>query len=221
MINVVVAESSEIARMGLRVLLRGSPTFRLLKDVSDIGNLVAELRALAPHVVLLDSTMLRGRSVGLIDEILASARRAKLRILVTAEQNDERLIIDAVRSGASGAVLKESSARAITDGIYQVACGNLVFPQRTLRWLVEAYRRDDVPPQELDDSIDVLTRREVEVVRLAASGLNNADIARHFVLSESTVKTHLNRAMRKLHLPSRAALVAFAYGSGLVRVSGA
>jgi len=198
-------------------MLDGSPDFRLLKEASDVGSLLSGLRILNPHVVLLDGTLVRGRGIGVIEDVLASTRSRRLKILVTVEKGDEGLVLAAVGAGASGAVCKESPARVIMDGILQAACGKLILPQTVIRGLVDVYRRRHLSAPVRDSSLCVLTCREAQVVRLVASGLSNTDIARRFVLSESTIKTHLNRAMRKLHLTSRSAVVVYAYENHLVR----
>ncbi|WP_370934067.1 LuxR C-terminal-related transcriptional regulator [Amycolatopsis sp. cg13] len=216
MIDVVVAETCEVVRLGLRALLGGWSIFRLLSDHADAEGLLAGLRAAEPQVVLLDGLIVLRRGPEFIGELLARARPPGPKVLVTVEGGDSEFVLGAVCAGASGSVPKQRSARLIVEGIRQVAAGQLVLPQEVLRMLVERHRRGGLPGYSGEaGSTDALTARETEIVRLVSAGMDNGTIASRLVLSESTVKTHVHRAMRKLSLTSRAQVVAFAYRNGL------
>jgi DNA-binding NarL/FixJ family response regulator len=215
LIEVVVAESHELTRAGLRAVLGGSRLCRLVGEAADVAGLLAVLRGSDPHVVLLDAVLLRRRGVGVVDQVLAGCPRTRLRIVVSSAPGDENLVLEAVRAGAAGSVSKESPARELIEEIVQVAGGKLRLPQWAVRRLVAAHRRGLLPVGEPAPAVARLTRRESQVVRLVAAGRSNADIARAFVVSESTVKTHLHRAMRKLDVSSRSEMVIFAYRNGI------
>ncbi|MEV6449181.1 response regulator transcription factor [Amycolatopsis sp. NPDC051716] len=220
-IAVVVAESHEIVRVGIRAVLAQSRVCRLVGEAGDVAGLLSVLRGAGPHVVVLDAVLLRRRGVALVDQVLAACRRACPRIVITAAAGDEELVLDAVRAGAAGSVSKEVSPRVLVEEIVQVAGGKLRLPQWAVRRLVDAHRRGLLPVGKPAAALTRLTRREAEVVRLVAAGRSNADIARVFVVSESTVKTHLHRAMRKLDVSSRSEMVIFAYRNGIAWPSGA
>ncbi len=221
LIAIVVAESHELTRVGVRAVLEGSRLCRLVGEATDVAGLMTVLRGSEPHVVLLDAVLLRRRGVGLVDQVLGGCRRGRPRLVVTSASGDEDLVLDAVRAGAAGSVSKEAGARELVDEIVQVAGGKLRLPQWAVRRLVTAHRRGLLPVAEPTSAPARLTRREAQVVRLVAAGRSNADIAQTFVVSESTVKTHLHRAMRKLEVSSRSEMVIFAYRNGMAWPSAA
>ncbi|MFJ9784586.1 LuxR C-terminal-related transcriptional regulator [Amycolatopsis sp. NPDC101161] len=220
LIAVVVAESHELTRAGMRAVLEQSRRCRLVGEAADVAGLRMVLRGIDPQVVLLDATFLRRLGVGLVDQVLGGYRRARPRIVVTSAPGDEDLVLEAVRAGAAGSVSKGATTRVLIEEIVQVAGGKLRLPQWAVRRLVAAHRRGLLPIGEPAPVLARLTRRESEVVRLVAAGRSNADIARAFVVSESTVKTHLHRAMRKLEVSSRSDMVIFAYRNGIAWPSG-
>lgn len=221
MITVAIAESREITRVGIRTILAQTRMCRLVGEAADVAGLLTLLKKTGPHVVVLDAVLLRRRGVSLVDQLLAGCHRGQPRILITTAAGDEDLVLDAVRAGAAGSVSKEAPTRLLVEEIVQVASGMLRLPQWAVQRLVKAHRRGLLPVSEPASALTMLTRREVEVVRLVAAGRSNTDIAQAFVVSESTVKTHLHRAMRKLDVSSRSEMVIFAYRNGIAWPSGA
>ncbi|MET8993958.1 response regulator transcription factor [Amycolatopsis sp. NPDC004169] len=220
MITVVAAESNELARMGIRAVLTESRVCQLVGEAADTAGLLLALHRTTPQVVILDAVLLHRRGVGLVDQMQAACLGAGPRIMITATVGDEDLVLDAVRAGAVGSVSKEVSPRELVEEIALVAHGKLRLPQWAVRRLVDAHRRGLLPVGRPSVALGRLTRREAEVVRLVAAGRSNTDIAQALVVSESTVKTHLHRAMRKLDVSSRSEMVIFAYRNGFAWPSG-
>lgn len=211
-----MADSDEVRRMGLQVLLERSDQIEPSSTSGSIFSLLRAVRANVPQVVLLDCSLLRSQGSSLIG-LLTTTLPHPPKLIITMGSEDEDIALDAVRAGAFGIVPRESSISSIVTAIQQATKGNLtLLPQRALRLLISSSstHRSASSSQAAAASMHTLTSRESEVVRLVAHGLNNHQIALQLSVSESTVKTHLNRAMKKLHLSSRAAVVAFTYRNG-------
>ncbi|WP_290050244.1 response regulator transcription factor [Amycolatopsis solani] len=215
MIAVVVAESRELTRAGFCTVLAKSRRCRLAGEADDALSLMTVVRGREAQVVLLDAALLRRHGILLIDQVFARSRRNSPRIMVTSTPGDEDLVLDAVCAGAAGSVSKDVEVGELIEGIIQVAGGKLRLPQWAVRRLVAAHRCGVLPVGDPAPALTRLTPRETQVVRLVAAGRSNADIAQILVVSESTVKTHLHRAMRKLDVSSRSEMVIFAYRNGL------
>jgi DNA-binding NarL/FixJ family response regulator len=148
-------------------------------------------------------------------QILAAADEVdRPRVLVLTTFDLDEYVYEALRAGASGFLLKDSPPERLINAVVTVAGGDLLFAPSVVRGLVEAYAARAAPRP--GSGTDGLTGREVDVLRLVARGLPNAEIAESLVIAEATVKTHLNRTMTKLGLTSRAQAVVVAYESGLV-----
>ncbi|UOX93053.1 response regulator transcription factor [Amycolatopsis sp. FBCC-B4732] len=216
LITVAVAESHDLTRSGLRAVLARSRLCQVVGEAADASSLMVVLSRCAPQVVLLDATLLRRNGIILVDRVLGGCRGGGRKVVVTSAPGDEDLVLDAVRAGAAGSFSKEATTCEVIEEVVQVARGKLRLPQWAVRRLVAAHRRGLLPVGEPASAAARLTPREAQVVRLVAMGRTNADIARLFVVSESTVKTHLHRAMRKLDASNRSEVVIFAYRNGMV-----
>jgi DNA-binding NarL/FixJ family response regulator len=150
------------------------------------------------------------------ERILARAIDPLPRILMLTTFDLDEYVYAALRAGASGFLLKDTGPERLIEAITAVAHGGLLFAPSVTRRLIEAFVRRSVPPPDTAADLEALTDRECEVLRLAATGLSNSEIADRLVIGEGTVKTHLNRTMSKLNLGSRAQAVVVAYETGLV-----
>jgi len=217
-IRVLLVDDQALLRSGLRILVDAQEDMVVAGEAADGAEAVALARELEPDVIVMDISMPGVDGVSATRQILAEGRpsgEAKI-LMLTTFQDDENLF-GALRAGASGFLLKDTEPSELLRAIRVVARdGGLLAPNVTRRLIAELASRPercDAVPSDLQ----ALTEREREVMALAAAGLSNQEIAEKLVISTATAKTHVSRAMRKLHVHDRAQLVALAYSSGLVR----
>jgi DNA-binding NarL/FixJ family response regulator len=213
-IRVVVADDQAVVRDGLQLLLSASDDIEVVAAVADGAAAVAQVRTHSPDVALLDLRMpeLDGAQV-----TAALAEQAPaVRVLILTTYADDDAILPALRAGAVGYLTKDASGEDLVRAIRDVAAGRTVLDPDVQRRLVELVRSGPEPaPGPADAAPEGLTKREVDVVRLVADGLSNQQIARRLVVSEATVKTHLNHVLSKLDVDGRPGLVAWAWRHGL------
>jgi DNA-binding NarL/FixJ family response regulator len=213
MVSVLVADDQPLIRAGLGALIRAAPGLELAGEAENGNDAVARACELRPEVILMDIRMPELDGVGATRRILAQPTPPRILVLTTFDLDE--YVYAALRAGASGFLLKDVSAEQLIEAIKMIAAGSQLFAPSVVRRLVEAYLRTDGSGEPFPD-LSGLTGREVEVLRLVATGRSNAEIAAELFIGEGTVKTHLNRLMTKLGLASRAQAVVAAYESGLV-----
>jgi DNA-binding NarL/FixJ family response regulator len=214
-IRVLIADDEAIVRDGLRALVELEPDLEVVAEAADGAEAVEVASRHSPDVALVDIRMPN------VDGLEATRRLARLpsppRVLVLTTFGHNEYVYEAMKSGASGFLLKDVRRGQLTDAIRKVVDGDvLVAPAITRRLIEEFCRRpssDDARRKELAD----LTPREVEVLALVGRGLSNREIAHALVVAETTVKTHVARVLSKLDLRDRAQAVVVAYETGLVR----
>ncbi|MER7185361.1 response regulator transcription factor [Streptomyces hyaluromycini] len=222
MTRVLVVDDQFLIRAGLVGLLEAAPGFEVAGEAGDGAEAVRLAAETRPDVVLMDIRMPGVNGIEATERILARAQGPAPRILVLTTFDLDEYVYGALRAGASGFLLKDSGPERLLAAVTAVAGGDALFAPSVTRRLVEAFAQrhgpgpDAGPPPDLD----VLTSREVEVLKLTARGLSNLEIADRLYISEATVKTHLNRTMTKLDLGSRAQAVVVAYETGLVTPGG-
>jgi len=211
--TVAVVDDQELVRTGLEMVLtaRGCEVVGLAADGRDGVDLV---RRTTPDVVLMDIRMPVLDGIAATKQIRASGVATRVLVLTTYDLDD--YVYGALRAGAAGFLLKATPPDRLVEGIETVAAGeSLLAPELTRRLIEEHVRRpaphDGVPPE-----LGELTERELEVFTLIARGRTNDEIAEHLVVSQATVKTHVNRILAKLGLGSRVQAVVLGYESGLV-----
>ena len=215
-IRVILADDQALIRGGFRALIDSAPDLVVVGEAEDGQAAIDLLRSERADVVLMDIRMpgldgLAATRVICADDDLAGV---KVIVLTTFELDD--YVIQAVQAGASGFLGKGVEPTELLDAIRSVAGGDALLSPKATRALLERF--SDSGAVGLDvGALDALTDREREMMALAAHGLSNDDIAARAFLSPLTVKTHLNRAMMKLHVRDRAQLVVIAYQAGLVR----
>ncbi|WP_223199025.1 response regulator [Solihabitans fulvus] len=216
MTGVLVVDDQVLVRAGFAALLRAAPGLEVVGEAANGEEAIAKAASSRPDVILMDIRMPGISGVTATERILGSADENRPRVLILTTFDLDEYVYAALRAGASGFLLKDTPPERLLDAVHTIAAGEMLFAPSVTRRLVEAYaRRPDpgvVPPMPLDS----LTAREVEVLRLVGRGMSNAEIAEQLVVSEATVKTHLNRTMTKLGLCSRAQAVVLAYETGLV-----
>ncbi|MCC2277366.1 response regulator transcription factor [Streptomyces sp. ET3-23] len=218
-IRVLVVDDQILIRAGVAALLRAAPGMEVVGEAADGEEAVVLAAAHRPDVVLMDIRMPGMSGIAATERILEGAADPAPRVLVLTTFDLDEYVYAALRAGAAGFLLKDAGPQRLLAAVTAVAGGDTLFAPTVTRRLIEAFARRQPPgtgPGRPAGALEVLTGREREVLRLTGRGLSNAGIADELVISEATVKTHLNRAMAKLGLCSRAQAVVAAYESGLV-----
>ncbi len=215
MIRVAVVDDQELVRSGFVVLLRASPGIEVVGEAGDGVEAVALARRTSPDVVLMDVRMPRMDGLEATRAILADPSAATTRVLVLTTFDDDELVLEALRSGASGFLLKDTRPTQLLEAIEVVAAGEGLLHPRVTRRLIERFAAlpAERSPRAAQD--DGLTGREREVLVEVARGLSNQEIGERLHLGYGTVKTHVSHLLTKLDCRDRAQLVMHAYESGL------
>ncbi len=213
MIRLVVVDDQPLVRMGLRVLVEDEPDVSLVAEAADGAEGLAVVRAHRPDVVLMDVRMPVLDGIGALRRIVADPALTGTRVVVLTTFDLDEYVFDALRAGAAGFLLKSAEPTEMLRAVRVAAAGEALLSPAVTRRVIGRFARATDPPASR--SLSALTDREREVLGWVAAGLSNEDIARRLVLSPATVRTHVGRALVKLHARDRAQLVVFAYQSGL------
>ncbi|GAA4104018.1 response regulator transcription factor [Nonomuraea soli] len=208
-----MADDQELIRAGLTALLRAAPDLTVAGEAADGHEAVRLAAGTRPDVILMDVRMPGLDGIRATRQILADGSAPAPHILILTTFDIDEYVYQALRAGASGFLLKQTPASRLLAAIHTVAAGDVLLSPTSTRRLVEAFTP---APRAGEEELSVLTAREREILTLVGQTLSNDEIARRLHLSPATVKTHLNRAMGKLGLASRAHAVALAYDLGLV-----
>ena len=216
--RVLLADDQRVVREGLALLLRMLPGVEVVGTASDGEEAVARAVALAPDVVLMDLRMPRCDGVEATRRL--RAQRPECRVVVLTTYADDRSVVEALRAGARGYLTKDAGAEEIRSAIEAVMEGRAAIDPAVQHHLVDAVSGAappaDAPSPAAAPLPDGLTPREAEVLALIAEGLSNPEIATRLVVSEATVKTHVNHLFMKTGVRDRAQAVTYAYRNGLV-----
>jgi DNA-binding NarL/FixJ family response regulator len=218
MIRVLLADDQTLVRDGFRSIIEREDDIEVVGEAADGLEAVERARKLRPDVVLMDIRMPNLDGLEAARRLLADPSPSRILILTTFDLDE--YVYAALTAGASGFLLKDVRSGELTEAIRTVASGDsLLSPAITAR-LIEQYVRLP-PPGQLPVVLADLTERELDVLKLLARGLSNAEIADRLYLGTSTIKTHVNRVLSKLGCRDRAQALVVAYESGLVRPGGA
>ena len=213
MIRILVVDDDTLIRAGLRLLLETQDDLTVVGEAADGAVALGQVAALDPDVVLMDIQMPHMDGLEATEHISASGHAARILMLTTFEQDE--YVFRALRAGASGFVLKRIPPEDLIAAIRTVALGEGLLSPSVTKRLITAFAKQ-TPPAAVPALANPLTDRELEVLRLVARGLSNAEIAEHLVLSALTVKTHVGNLLTKLQLRDRTQAVVYAYEAGLV-----
>jgi DNA-binding NarL/FixJ family response regulator len=222
-VRVLLADDQVLIRSGFAALIGSADDLAVVGEAGDGAEAVRLAAVLRPDVVLMDIRMPGVDGLTAARQITGSPALGDVRVIVLTTFEADEYVFEALRSGASGFLGKSVEPDELLDAIRVVAGGEALLSPRATRSLIARFLADPraAAPAADDPTLDVLTEREREMVSLAAHGLSNEDIAKRLYLSPLTVKTHVNRAMMKLHARDRAQLVVLAYQTGLVRAGDA
>lgn len=219
MIRVVLADDQQLVRAGFRALLDAEDDITVVGEAADGDGAVSAVRTERPEVVLMDIRMPGTDGLAATRAITGDAELEGVRVLILTTFELDEYVFDALRAGASGFLVKHTEPAELVRAVRVVAAGDaLLSPSVTRRLIAEFATRPsegDTNPRALTG----LTDREREVVVLVAKGRSNDEIAEDWYVSPATVRTHVSRAMMKLHARDRAQLVVLAYQHGLVRAT--
>ncbi|MBO3738843.1 response regulator transcription factor [Actinoplanes sp. NEAU-H7] len=219
-ISVLLADDHALMRESFRALLDATPG---LTPVGEAGNGVEAVRMarrLRPDVVLMDVRMPEMDGIEATRQICSAPETSAVRVLILTTFDLDEYVYAALQAGASGFLVKDSTAAELLNGIRLVAAGEALLAPRVTRRLIDAFTRQIKPLPGTPHGLDTITEREREVLTLIAGGLSNTEIAQHLQLGMGTVKTHIGRLLHKLAARDRAQLVIAAYESGLVTAQG-
>jgi DNA-binding NarL/FixJ family response regulator len=213
-IRVLVVDDQPLLRTGFRMILDAEPDIQVVGEAADGRSGVEAAARLAPDVVLMDIRMPVMDGVEATGLLTRGERPVRVVVLTTFDLDE--YIVEALRNGASGFLLKDAPATELVNAVRVVADGGALLAPSVTRRLLEAFAHR-LPRAEPATAVGDLTERELEVLRLLAAGLSNAEIAAELVLGETTVKTHVSRVLMKLGLRDRVQAVVFAYETGIVQ----
>ncbi len=216
-IRVLLVDDEEMVHVGLRMILETEPDIDVDGQASDGVQAVAAAAELRPDVVMMDVRMPAMDGLTATRQILATDPDVKVAVLTTF--NDDGAVRQALRAGASGFLLKVASPERLAEAVRVAARGDALLDPLVTRGVIEAFTAVPEPGGSEPDrpaELDLLTTRELEVLRLLALGKSNAELAAALVVEETTAKTHVSRVLMKLRLRDRVQAVVFAYEHGLV-----
>ncbi|MGI5242011.1 response regulator [Dactylosporangium sp. CA-139066] len=219
MIRVLLVDDQPLIRSGFRALLDAEDDIEVVAEAGDGGDGVALARRHRPDVVLIDVRMPVVDGIEATRRIAADPDLAAVHVVVLTNYGLDEYVFDALRAGAAGFLVKDIRPEDFLHAVRVAARGDALLAPSITRRLIDRYVTQPPLPRPAAALAD-LTAREREAVVLAAQGLSNAGIAARMAISPITAKTHINRAMTKLHARDRAQLVIVAYESGLITPRG-
>ncbi|MFF2371465.1 response regulator [Agromyces sp. NPDC058110] len=220
--RILIVDDQPLIRQAVAALVAGEPDLDVVGEAADGEEAVAMTSDLRPDVVLMDIRMPGLDGIRATRRIADDPALANVRVLILTTFEDDENVARALQAGASGFIGKGTDPDALVDAVRTIHAGEALLSPQATRVLIERYVRGGAVPapeasSPLGAALATLTEREREVLVLVATGLSNAEIAVHLVISPHTAKTHVNRVMTKLGAHDRAQLVIAAYEAGLVR----
>ena len=212
-IRVLLADDQTLVRTGFRVILEAEGDIEVVAEADTGHEAIRQAQLAQPDVVLMDIRMPELDGLSATEEILRHANPPTIVVLTTFDQNE--YVYRALRAGAAGFLLKDAPSTRLIAAVRAAATGDSLIDPAITRRLVERFAEPKLP-QELPTELASLTDRELDVLRLLARGLANAEIAAELVVAETTVKTHVARILAKLGLRDRVQAVVLAYETGYV-----
>jgi DNA-binding NarL/FixJ family response regulator len=217
-IRVLLVDDQELVRTGFRMILADEDGIEVVGEAADGREALASASRLRPDVIVMDIRMPVMDGVEATRQLTGDEAGSGPRVLVLTTFDGDEHVVEALRAGASGFLLKDVTPADFVRAIRVVAAGDALIAPSVTRRLLERFARLAVPADERHaEALRQLTQREKEVLKLVAQGLSNGEIAERLTLAEPTVKTHVSHLLMKLDLRDRAQLVVLAYEVGVVR----
>ncbi|MEU7472881.1 response regulator transcription factor [Streptomyces sp. NPDC044984] len=220
MIRVLLIDDQPLIRSGFRALLDLEDDIEVVAEAADGQEGLALLKERLPDVALVDIRMPLMDGIEVTRRVAADPALAGVHVVMLTNYGMDEYVFDALRAGAAGFLVKDILPEDFLHAVRVAARGDALLAPAITRKLIDRYVTQPPPRARAGSGLEELTGREREAVALAAHGLSNDEIADRLVISPSTAKTHINRAMAKLHVRDRAQLVVLAYASGLVTPRG-
>jgi DNA-binding NarL/FixJ family response regulator len=215
-ISVLIADDEALVRAGFKALLDSAGDLHVVGEAADGLQAVRQSRALKPDVILMDIRMPVMDGLEATKIILDGDESQPPRILVVTTFDHDEHVFEALRSGASGFVLKDTRPEQLLEAVRVIAAGEALLAPNITRRLIAEFARSSRPVRPESERLAQLTGRELEVLGQVAAGMSNAETAASLHLSLPTIKTHVSRLLAKLNVRDRAQLVVVAYENGLV-----
>jgi DNA-binding NarL/FixJ family response regulator len=214
-ISIVIADDQELVREGLRMLLDAETDLTVVGEAGDGNEALTAARTHDPDVLLMDVRMPELDGIEATRRLAAAGGRARVLVLTTFDLDE--YVYRAMKAGASGFLLKDAKREQLAAAVRTVAAGESLLAPAITRRLIEDFCKRPPPTASLPEAVAHLSDRELEVLKLIARGLSNAEIAARLYLSDTTVKSHVARILAKLDLRDRVQTVVFAYETGVIR----
>jgi DNA-binding NarL/FixJ family response regulator len=214
-IRVLLCDDQALVRSGFRMILDARDDIEVVGEAQDGREAIELARETDPDVILMDVRMPDVDGVEATRRLVAAGSRARILILTTFDLDE--YVYDALRAGASGFLLKDVHPAQLAEAIRVVAGGEALLAPSVTRRLLDRFAETGPEEAKPPPALESLTERELEVLKLLAGGLSNAELAERLFLSETTVKSHISSVLRKLDLRDRVQAVVLAYEAGLVR----
>jgi DNA-binding NarL/FixJ family response regulator len=215
-IRVVIADDQQLVRTGFRMILESEADIEVVGEAGDGRQAISLVRQSHPDVVLMDIRMPELDGIEATRQLTSASQHPPARVLILTTFDLDEYVFDALRAGASGFLLKDSPAGQLADAVRVVAAGDALLAPKITRRLIEEFAATAAARQlPRPAAMGELTPRELDVFRLVATGMSNAEIAAALVIGETTVKTHVTRLLMKLSLRDRVQAVVLAYDTGI------
>ncbi len=215
-VRILLADDHTVVRKGLRLLLESQPDFEVIADAADGRHAVALAEEHSPDVVVMDIAMPILNGIEAARQI--SMKQPQVAVVFLSMHSDEGYLLKALKAGARAYLLKDSAEHDLINAVRAVSEGKAYFSPAISRMLVDDYMRQ-MQEREVEDSYDLLTTREREILQLLAEGKNSKDVARLLNLSAHTVETHRGNIFQKLGLHSSAEMILYAIRKGVISQS--
>ncbi len=215
-IRILLVDDQPLLRTGFRMILSSEPDLAIVGEAGDGATAVEAARRLRPDVVLMDIRMPGMDGIQATRALAGPGVEDPIKVLILTTFGLDEYVVESLRAGASGFLLKDAPPEDLIEAIKIVAAGDALLAPSITRRLLDRVATRLPPAQDTIPALSELTERELEVLKLVARGLSNAEIAEKLVVSETTVKTHVSRVLAKLDLRDRVQAVILAYETGLV-----